>query len=453
MSRGKARGFLAEYLILISTWALVLLSGFRIRPIQDDYLVLNATSNGSVEEFLTSIWDSQGGNLFPYAINALLLAPSKDQVNFTGLTIFYFLTVIAAGFSSLFLVSTTLNVKIRRLGLLTSFTIFSVSIVSFEGLFVPSFIGAFSFSLASLAHLWPVILMVLAFVIYIGAPALSPLAFVLGLVVGNSNAGESFSALIFSLALVVHLVCQRKISSKRFIFASTLTSGIFIGLLIMVSAPGFSNRANNSVGFPDSVEDFSQRLIKAVVSFPADSLSHPGIYIAFLIGFSGFSKLRDLIDVKQLLRGSKILFFIYLLLISSLIGGGTLAYTSWHQAFGLSLLLAPLAFNFGLLLGSKLNTQGSLNIRGILLVVVLAFTVILIRSGLTISDRANAWDANLLHNMCLIQNDSLSNLKGAELRYPPLELGIEDIETWPWMSTNYVAWVRGLEDYKTMVCG
>ena len=449
----NGRGFLPQYLILIATWTLVLLSGLRIRPIQDDYLVLNATSNGSLEEFLKSIWESQGGNLFPYAINALLLAPSTDQVNFTGLIVFYFLTVIAAGFSSLFLISITLNVKIRRLGLLTTVTFFSISIVSFEGLFVPSFIGAFSFSLASLAHLWPVILMILAFVIYRRNPSLSPLAFILGLVVGNSNAGESFSALIFSLTLVFHLIRQRQIRSKRFIFASTLTSGIFLGLLIMISAPGFSNRANNSVGFPDSAADFMQRLIKAFVSFPADSLSHPGIYISFLLGFSVFPQLQGLIELDQLASQIRKLVSVYLVLITSLIGGGTLAYTSWHQAFGLSLLLAPLAFSFGLFTGFRFNKGNSRNVRAIFLGSVLVFSMILLRSGLTLSDRAHDWDRNLLHNICEIQKDSLSNLRGAELLYPPLGLGIEDIETWPWMRTNYVAWVKGLKDYQSKVCG
>ena len=448
----KSRGFQAEYLILITTWVLVLLSGFRIRPIQDDYLVLNATSTGSVDEFLTSIWESQGGNLFPYAINALLLAPSKYQVNFIGLTAFYFLTVVAVGFSSLFLVSITLNVKIRRLGLLTALTIFSISIVSFEGLFVPSFIGAFSFSLASLAHLWPVILMVLAFVVYRDKPSLSPLAFILGLVVGNSNAGESFSALMFSLALMVNLFRKRQIRTKRFFFASALTSGIFLGLLVMIAAPGFSNRANNSVGFPESAADFIQRFIKAGVSFPADSLSHPGIYITFLLGFSVFSRLQGLIDINHLARRIRKLVSVYLVLITSLIGGGTLAYTSWHQAFGLSLLLAPLAFSFGLLTGSRINKGNSRKFRGIFLSTVLVLSMILLRSGFMLSDRAHDWDRNLLHNICEIQKDSLGNLRGAELLYPPLDLGIEDIETWPWMSTNYVAWVKGLKEYKSKVC-
>ncbi len=448
----KRRGSLAEYFILVSTSALVLLSGFRIRPIQDDYLVLSATSSGSLKEFLASIWESQGGNLFPYAMNAILLAPSRDQVNFTGLIIYYFLTVVAAGLSSLFLISLTLNIKIRRLGFLTGFTIFSISIVSFEGFFVPSFIGAFSFSLASLAHLWPVILMVFTFVIYRNAPALSPLAFILGLLVGNSNAGESFSALIIALALVFHLMRQRQIRSKRFLFASALTAGLFLGLLFMVSAPGFSNRANNSVGFPDSRDDFIRRFIKAVVSFPADSLTHPGIYIAFFLGFLAFSKFQDLINVNELAKGIIKLLSVYLVLITSLIAGGTLAYTSWHQAFGLSLLLAPLAFSFGLFIGSKFSKHNARNFRGIFLVMVLVFSMILVRSGLTISARANAWDKNLLHNICAIQNDSLNNLKGAELRYPPLGLGIEDIQTWPWMKTNYVEWVKGLNEFRSKLC-
>jgi hypothetical protein len=295
--------------------------------------------------------------------------------------------------------------------------------------------------------------MVLAFVIYREKPLLSPLAFILGLVVGNSNAGESFSALIFSLTLVVHLIRKKQIRTKRFIFVSALTSGILLGLLIMISAPGFSNRANNSVGFPDSAADFIQRFIKAFVSFPADSLSHPGIYVSFLLGFSVFPQLQSLIEIDQLASRIRKLVSVYLVLITTLIGGGTLAYTSWHQAFGLSLLLAPLAFSFGLFTGSRFNKGNSRNFHGIFLGSVLIFSMILLRSGLTLSDRAHDWDRNLLHNICEIQKDSLSNLKGAELLYPPLGLGIEDIETWPWMSTNYVAWVKGLKEYQSKVCG
>jgi hypothetical protein len=303
-----------------------------------------------------------------------------------------------------------------------------------------------------MAHLWPVILMVFAFVVYRDKPVLSPLAFVLGFIVGNSNAGESFSAFIYSLALVLQLVRQRQIRSERFIFASALTSGIFIGLVIMVSAPGFSNRANNSVRFPDSVEDFTQRLVKAVVSFPVDSLSRPGIYVSFLLGISLFSRLRGIVDTNQLTSRIRRLLFGYLLLITSLIGGGTLAYTSWHQAFGLSSLLAPLAFTFGILTGSKYDKRNSRKFGGLFLVTVLICSMTIIRSGLMVSQRADVWDKSLLHNICEIKNDSLNNLKGAELRYPPLGLGIEDIETWPWMSTNYIAWVKGLNEYKSRVC-
>jgi hypothetical protein len=105
-----------------------------------------------------------------------------------------------------------------------------------------------------------------------------------------------------------------------------------------------------------------------------------------------------------------------------------------------------------LFIGSKFNKHNPRNFHAIFVVVVLVFSMILIRSGLMLSDRARAWDENLLHNICEIQNDSLNNLKGAELRYPPLGLGIEDIETWPWMSSNYVAWVKGLQEYQSKVC-
>jgi hypothetical protein len=37
-----------------------------------------------------------------------------------------------------------------------------------------------------------------------------------------------------------------------------------------------------------------------------------------------------------------------------------------------------------------------------------------------------------------------SRLLGAEIRYPPFSLGIEDIETWEWMRENYADWVTNI---------
>lgn len=444
--------WLTYYLILLSSWAMITISVFYLRPIQDDYLVLNSIVQSSIKKFLNSIWESQGGNLFPYAINAILLSPAVDQLNFIGIKLFYLFTLFAVSLASLMILSMVLNIKARVFGVANIIIYISIAMISFEGLFVPSYIGAFSFSLASVAHLWPLILMVFALNFYRNRPIFFPLALFLGFIIGNSNAGESFSALIIAAGLTIQLLFKKDIRSRSFLFSGALTLGVLAGFLMMIVSPGFSNRANNAVGFPSSISEFLHRLIKAFSSFFADSLSHPGAYLAFVFGLLIAAKLTQFIQPSNAMWNLKLAALGFLVLFCSLVAGGTLAYTSWHQAFGLQLLLAPLMFALGVLVREKFDVISDSLIPKVFLILALLVSLVLIRTSISVVQRAQNWDAAFISNTCSIRNDLKGDLKGAELRYPPFNLGIEDIDSWEWMRVNYIEWVKGLKEFQTTSC-
>ena len=63
-----------------------------------------------------------------------------------------------------------------------------------------------------------------------------------------------------------------------------------------------------------------------------------------------------------------------------------------------------------------------------------------------------AWDKNLIANRCLIGADNQAKLLGAEVRYPPIGLGIEDVNRWEWMSNNYKSWLASPGFKKNPIC-
>jgi hypothetical protein len=58
--------------------------------------------------------------------------------------------------------------------------------------------------------------------------------------------------------------------------------------------------------------------------------------------------------------------------------------------------------------------------------------------------RAETWDRNLQLNVCNLRSDPDAVLYGAEIRYPPFKLGVEDVNTWKWMRDKYAGWVGNI---------
>ena len=69
--------------VMVWTLAFSLLTTqiFYTRFLQDDYYLLGAISNSSLFEFLESVWQGQGGNLWIYGFQGLLLLTSLYSVD------------------------------------------------------------------------------------------------------------------------------------------------------------------------------------------------------------------------------------------------------------------------------------------------------------------------------------------------------------------------------------
>ena len=443
---------LASIVFAVTSLILILTLPFYVRPIQDDYFVINAIGTSSVKKFLRSIWESQGGNLFPYFVNSELLNLTKSNINFIGLTFFCLITMVATSLSGVLIFKMLLGDSFNKIGNVKFLIIPLLVFVTFEGLFVPTLAGAYLFSLASLAHLWPSILMVFSIYLYLNRPNLWPIAIPLGILVGNSNAGESFaSLLIFLFISSQHFRKPNNAPLKRR-FSVIMSCGLLIGFVFMVTAPGFSNRASNSVGLPSSISDLLHRFIKAAVSFPIDALSHPGAYLALALGYFLCSNSYLDLDIAEFRRNYRNFSVSFFLLLGALIGGGTFAYSSWHQSLGLDLFLAPIFFGLGVLVGSSFP-EPTKSVPTIFLILSLCLvSASSTRATYLIQSRANTWDVTLKSNICQIRSKSEAKITGAELRYPPLNLGIEDVQSWEWMRIPYVAWVKRLPEFQATKC-
>jgi hypothetical protein len=227
-----------------------------------------------------------------------------------------------------------------------------------------------------------------------------------------------------------------------FKFYCSLLCGNFAGFLIILAAPGFWNRAQNSVGLPNGVQDLGFRFFKSLGSFSADLATHPMVWLAFLIGV--LVAIPEKLGQDKIVLASKIKLLVWLgfALFASLTFGSTFAYVSWHQSTGLYQIFIPITFLLGVYSKSviKLELKRS---QEFLLVFVIVVSLILMsaRAGISFKARAADWDSAFKINYCLIRENPNSKLVGAEMLYPGFNLGIEDVSSWEWMRNGYAKWV------------
>jgi hypothetical protein len=222
--------------------------------------------------------------------------------------------------------------------------------------------------------------------------------------------------------------------------------GVFGGTAGIVAAPGFWNRASDQVGLPTSLGEFLTRFAKSFASFTADGLTHPMVWVLFLLGvLLGMSRSQSKLEVIEVRL--KMLFVGTATIWAALIVGSTFAYPAWHQSMGMYVLLLPLSFA----LGFRLNIRTSQKVIGFLLVassLVMLFTFV--RIGVLGVERSLQWDRNLTINSCRIAENPSSALLGAEIQYPPFGLGVDDVNTWEWMRYKYVGWVENISEKKCL---
>jgi len=414
--------------------------------LQDDYLVLGYLSNHSWNDWVSAVWQSQGGNLWPYGVHAFLLSSSVGEVNTMVIAAWTLVVIAAVTFSNYLILKWVLGIDLNLLGRFKILTIFSISYLGFEGLFTPGLIAAYSYHLASFSHLWPITLLIIVFYLISKGNKNILLAVILGLLIGNSNIAESFTAMVCFIVIFilrnknVFVVTEFFKSGKRFYYS--VFSGLIIGFALILLAPGFWNRAENSVGLPSSGSEFTRRFLKSFSSFLADLLTHPMFWLAFLIGVLMSGPKRTGSEKNILINKIKLTLLLGLILFASLTIGSTFAYVSWHQSTGLYQVFIPLTFILGFYSGSIFRLDFS-RVNKIFLItfIVITLTAISLRTGLALEKRATDWNNAFKTNYCLIKNDPKAKLVGADMLYPGFNLGIEDVSKWEWMRNGYANWL------------
>jgi len=431
---------IAKFALVLIIAIQSLLLAFFMRPIQDDYFNLASIQSMGVFGFLEDTWLYHGGNMVQFFIHCILILPTTQGFVYWNLGLFFLLNEILV-----FLLVRRILVWIFPIPTsLLKIWVPLLAVVGFESLFVPGFVGTYGFSLATLAHLWPVLAFVTALLITNKFLGSGILAFILGLIAGNSNLAESVFACGSWVLILLAAKFREDFRMKSMIRIGgdfyALGVGTLIGTLGIVLAPGFSERANVQVGLPENAEDFIQRLLKSAISFTVDGLTHPMVWVLFFLGvFLGAKGLVPGLVVDK--YKSCMLFAGTFLLWFSLVFGATFAYPSWHQSMGLVLLLLPASFCLGLLSSNLPIRKTIATLLSISSIVMLFSTGRSVYLGI---NRSIVWDNNFTVNRCLLVDNSDSELLGAEIRYPPFSLGIEDVETWEWMRENYADWVTNI---------
>lgn len=435
----KSLSFIKATVAIVIVFQSLLLA-YLMRPIQDDYFNLQSVQQMGIFGYLEDTWQSHGGNMVQFLIHCIVILPTTQAFTFWNLGLFFLLTQLLCFWSLRIVLQWLLPNSSRSLLLWIPL----LSLAGFEGLFVPGFLGTFGFSLASLAHLWPV----MAFII--GLLALKPflgswiVAFILGLVTGNSNLGESafaIGALFFLfIANLRHTSFAHRISIRIDRNYYALSAGTLLGTIGIAAAPGFWLRASDQVGLPGSLPEFLIRFAKSFASFTADALTHPMMWVFFFLGVVYAARVNPDISGNFTLR-LRVIAFSGGLIWMALILGSTFAYPSWHQSMGMYLFLFPASFAAGLSMNNQKLKKAA---AGLLVVSSLVMLLTFLRIGILGVARSQAWDQNLTQNICALKANPAAELRGAEIRYPPFDLGVEDVNTWKWMRDKYVGWVDAI---------
>ena len=435
-----------QVFLFTATFILVSIQILSTRPLQDDYFLLGALADSSWLNMIKNTWDWQGGNLWPYGAQAILVQNSIYSNNFTIIALWTLITLSITTCANYFILKWALGKNFRLLGRFKILTIISLSYLAFEGLFSPGLIAAYSFHQTSFAHLYPISLLFIS--LYLIEKEFNKLSvgFLLGVLIGNSNASESLAAI--SILLLLYLASGTELLRSIFVFPKKnrffhgLIFGGIIGLLLIFLAPGFWNRAHNSVGLPSSPIELFNRFFRAISSFGADVLTHPMIWLSLLIGIVFSSLIKDKVEDKFLIAKIKGLSLIAMVIFLANTFGSTFGYVAWWQSIGFYQILIPTSFIIGMNYKSIVRINLSQKFHSFLLIIIItSITLLSIRFAMAISTRSLEWDMAFAKNYCTIKSDSNSELIGADMLYPGFDLGIEDIAKWQWMRESYVNWV------------
>lgn len=429
-------------MILVSVSIFLHLAVFAIsaRPVQDDYSLLADISEKGFFGYLILVWETHGGNLTPMLLNAGAILSGLNSFNFITIAIFSVLTFFSVGVCGWIATSQIQNSSFR-LPASVSLLLILGTLFGFEGIFSPGLIGAYYFSSASAVHIWPIIFALFGVNLASKRSSNILLVFVLGFFAGNSNVAES---LAITISTFMVLVIPNKFSKNYSIRnLKIFFSGVVIGAITVISSPGFWIRAtqNTEAGIPSSIQEFALRLSKSVSIFAVDLFTHPALYIFLALGFMVQKKISPNGPILE-----EWYFFesLFILLFFSLILGATFAYPAWHQSLGLMVLLPCSSFTFGMRLGSRTQFFKQNSVSRIASFSVVLLVSLTARADLAVLQSGKDWSGSNLSNVCALREDGEAKLSNPEIHYPLFGLGVEDVQTWPWIRAAYVRWISNL---------
>jgi hypothetical protein len=87
------------------------------------------------------------------------------------------------------------------------------------------------------------------------------------------------------------------------------------------------------------------------------------------------------------------------------------------------------------------------------LVAIILILIGLMTRGIVVQERRSAaWDSSFSQNYCSVIRSSNTPLLGAEIRYWPIGLGVEDVNRWDWMARDYVSWLHQISPQLKTSC-
>jgi hypothetical protein len=254
-----------------------------------------------------------------------------------------------------------------------------------------------------------------------------------------------FTTTLLFLFPYIFTVCYSKIKIGLFLL------GALVGTLAIVTSPGFWYRATEktSDGIPGSLLEFIIRFAKSTSIFTIDILTHPSLFIFFFLGFIFNKKFIASASISSKLNFVEVLFFALFL---SLILGATFAYPAWHQTLGLLCLLPVTSFIVGARVGGKILRFRTRVLSKVCSGVMSLLVILVLRADYLVWSSGNNWAQTNATNICALKNSSDAVLANPEIHYPVFNLGVEDVQTWPWIRETYIRWISNVQTASQFDC-
>jgi hypothetical protein len=414
--------------------------------------MLYQISSFGVGEMFSLVWNSIGGNLssllfrLPSILAVLFLNAKFGMILSSVFTlvilVYSFHLIYEWAFRGLFFKESKIKI------------IFIVlCLFSFEGIFSPGLVNAYHFSGASTIHLWPYAISVIAIRCMTSeSRSLNFISLVLFFLSANAGIAEGVFLLFASIGTLFYRYRQSDKSLREFIGRNrilifTLVS-IILANLITFSAPGIQIRSKTINGAGFNLPEITLSFIESTITFVGDFLTHPLVYLAFFCGYLVGRKFPSM-NTGEVRKKSHILLMLTILVLFLNISGSTFSYAAWHQSVGLFFIATPGMFLFGFS-REKLRIHNLM--RPIAAGLMLVSFITVGRGVFLAIERGMVWDQNLPSNYCKLIIDPNYQPLGAPNTYPPLDLGVTDIDEWEWMKTGYDAWLLNMPSSTVLKC-